>query len=167
MSKSVTKWTLVVISVIAVFALMIAASGQKSIPYSQGRSVESYVGTYTNSQIDTVIINRDPGLSALSFGAHFGDSVSTYATAAATVRRVVDGVLTPAIAGDTLTNWSSVLSVVVSNPTSNKFANGTALVGAITLAPLADQYLVILKYAAAGQGTSHNVKYEAIKQFGK
>ena len=152
---------------VVVAMLFIAAASQRTIPYSQNRAVESYVGTYANSGIDTVILTRDPGEQYISFGAQFGDSVATFATSAAVVRRVINGVLTPAIGSDTLSGWSAYTSTTDGNTSSGVFANGTALVGKIALEPLADQYLVILKYAAAGNGTTTpNVKYEHLKAFG-
>jgi hypothetical protein len=161
-----SKYIAIVAAVLfmATFAFA-GANGQQVLPLAQGVGVSKLVSTYANSQIDTVVITRESGVSAISFAVHAKDSVFFGTTAAAVVRRVVDGTLMPAITGDTL-QFTAIQSTTDGNTSTLAFGNGTSYTRALTLAPLADQYIVILKYHSSGNGvTSPTIVYEAIKQY--
>lgn len=156
--------SMVAVLFVATFAFA-GANGRQVLPLSQGVGVSKLSSTYANSQIDTVVITRESGVSAIAFAVHAKDSVFFATSAAAVVRRVVDGTLMPAITGDTL-QFTSISSTTDGNASSIAFGNGTSYTRAITLAPLADQYIVILKYHSSGNGvTTPTVIYEAIKQY--
>ena len=71
----------------------------------------------------------------------------------------------PAIAGDTL-QFTSISSTTDGSASSTTFSNGTSYTRALTMAPLADQYIIIFKYNSSGNGvTTPTVVYEAIKQY--
>lgn len=155
----------ILIAILAIGTLAFAGSGQKKIVPDESRGAEKLSATYANSQVDTVFITRTKGMSALAFACHFKDSVAFATSAAATVRRVVDGTLMPAIAGDTL-QFTSIASTTDGSASSTTFSDGTSYTRAITLAPLADQYIVILTYRSSLNGTTTpTVIYEAIKQY--
>lgn len=168
-----SKETIRVLSVgtvaMILFALLLGVGGQVSVPFSRGVAVEKKTGTYATKQIDTIVINRDPGAQGITFAAHWKDSVALLNTAATVVRRVIDGTISAVPATDSLSGWSAYKSATDGNSTPDKFNNGTSLTGTITINPLADQYLVIVKYdtlTATLQGVSTpTVVYEVIKQF--
>lgn len=138
-----------------VSALFIFASGQITLT-GLGKAVSKNSKTYAASQTDTVIYNREVGDVNLSFAVHTKDS-SNFTNAV--LRRVIDGVAAPAVAGDTLFS-------------SDSSASARSIVKTITLAPLADQYWIIVKYTANNgaidQGTTTpTVVYEVNKGQGK
>lgn len=170
MSKETIRVLFVGAVALVVMALMLGVGSQVSVPFSRGVAVEKKTGTYATKQIDTIVINRDPGAQGITFAAHWKDSVALLNTAATVIRRVVDGTISAVPAtGDSLSGWSAFTSTADGNSTPDKFNNGKSLTGTITLNPLADQYLVIVKYdtlTATQQGVSTpTVVYEVIKQF--
>src|SRR5690606_10980541 len=84
--------------------------------------------TYANGQTDTITYSREAGLSGLSFGIHFGDSVDFQNIV---LRRVVNGQLAPFVTGDSL----------IATGGDSATAAGARLY-TITLAPLAEQYKI-------------------------
>lgn len=118
--------------------------------------IHSTTGSYADSQVDTVKFVRPANIGALAFAAEWQDSVSV---TSAVYRRVIDGTAIPAIASDTLSSFYAFTGTPTgANPVR-------AITQAITLAPLADEYWVIVTYASSANGTtSETVKYEFIKQ---
>ena len=126
---------------------------KKTVPQNASMPVSKVVVSYATSYVDTIYYNREAGLAGLAFAGHWQDSVSITNVI---VRRMVDGKTEGALAGDTLTAFSSKVAVT----------NDTTLAGTITLAPLCDTYIVYVTYAGSGQGvTSAKATYEFIKQF--
>lgn len=120
--------------------------------------------TFANSQVDTVHYKVTAGLTALSFSAHFKDSVSVTSVS---YRRVTNGEPMAAIAADTLANFAAYVNTAAgyrgtsANPSS-------ARVNAVTLAPLPDEFWFIVTYASSGNGvTNGKVRYEVIGTVGK
>lgn len=162
--KSWLKVFAVSAAVLVVGYLMLGASGQ--VPTTQRLDLSSSVATnsYANSQVDTVVWNREPSVSGAAFAAHFLDSVSVTNVI---LRRVVDGTLQPVLAGDTLIS-STFTSTTDGNAATQSFSNGVSKTVAITLAPLADTYVFIVTYAGSANGvTTATVNYEIIKQFAR
>jgi len=133
----------------------LGASGK--VYTSSHKNLRSATATklYAGSQIDTVIFtNQDVGLSALSFAAHFKDSVLLVD---AQVYRIIDGypMAVQTLIGDTLTQFLAYDDHAASTA-------GSSLLNTIALIPAADEYWVIVTYdAASGQGkTTPNVRYE-------
>ena len=120
-------------------------------------------GTYVDSQTDTVKWTRENGVSALAFAALYNDTVEV---TTARVLRVVHGkpiTQGAALEGDTLTRLTALDQTTTAN-----IALGISTSDAITMAPLADAYWVIVQYAASGNAvTTGTVRYEFIKQYGK
>lgn len=170
MSKKTKELLFVGLGALVILALVLGVGGQVSIPYQAGRAVEKYSKTYATKQVDTIVFVRDPAASGYAFAVHFKDSAATLVAGAATVRRIIDGTLMPAIAGDTL-NFSARTFTTDGSTSSTTFSNGSSLTGTITLAPLCDQYMVILKYdtlTATQQGvTTPTAVYEVLKVFSK
>ena len=137
-----------------------AIAGIKTVTSHQNLRSATVSGAYATSLTDTVkFSNMDAGLSALSFAAHYKDSVSV---TRATIRRVIDGTVTALIAGDTLTAFTSFATTGSGNPNSSVSAP-------ITLSPLADEYWVVIIYAGGTvNGTNANtVRYEFLKTLNK
>jgi hypothetical protein len=148
-------------------------SQQVRMPLSTGKATSVYSKTYANSQVDTVIIVREAGVTGLAFSAFWADSARLAATSAAVVKRLVNGNLCPAIGSDTLSLWSSSIMAEDTKDTPNVLADGNSKTGTITLAPLADAYVVIVSYLSTGNGThllttkrSPAVTYIVQKQYG-
>lgn len=150
-----SKWIAAFVAVVLV-ALFLGAGSQIGFNSNFDLTASKVTHSYTTSEVDTLIWNREGSVSALAFAAHFKDSVSVTSVI---VRRVIDGQVQAVIAGDTLTPFNSFVS------TSN---TGSAVTAAVTLAPLADQYWFIITYAGSAQGfTSATAVYEGIKQYSR
>lgn len=118
-------------------------------------SVVKKSATYAAGQTDTVKYSRERGLSALSFGLYTADSSNITRII---LKRVINGVATATIAGDTLMT------------TADSSATARSLVKAVTLAPLSSEYWFIVVYKAntgvIDQGTTTpTVTYELNRQF--
>ncbi len=150
----------------------LAASGQVTLPFkTTGDKVAMASKAFAASQIDTVIVKGGKGVASVCFGVQWKDSVQLFATTAARVLRVVAGTGASTIvsvpAADTLTNWTNLTATTDGSASSLTFSNGNAALGSITLAPYPDFYLVIVKYAATGNGTTTPTAiYEAIYTYG-
>lgn len=154
LTRPVVLIGLLIVSVVIAWA----ASGQASIPLNANLDNSKVSKAYVKNQTDTVIINREGSMSALALGIHTKDSSKI---TLAVVRRVVDGVASALAAGDTLAPFTAWRN------TTNAGATATA---EITLAPLADQYWVIVTYENSDttQGVSTpTVVYEALKQYSR
>ena len=143
------KKVLAFVLVVAVGVTFIAA--QKTTT-GNGNAASVATGTYLAAQTDTVKWYREKGVRTLAFGAFYADS-GTVGTAF--VRRVVNGVCVSAVAGDTLTN----LTAKADTSTTDKSS-----LDAITLAPLADEYWVIVNYTGIPIAAKA-VRYEFIKGY--
>jgi len=110
------------------------------------------VGTYANSNVDTLTWRRAGTESAVSFFIKTGDSVSITNVI---LRRQHQGTLLAVIAGDTILGATS--------STSN---TGYAAYGSINLAPYCDSALIFVTYAGSNNGvTSPYVQYGIGKKF--
>lgn len=150
-----TMWglALVLILVLAV-AEVWAASGKVSFGGS-GAAVSKTTKTYANSQVDTLVFNREAGLATLAFTARWKDSVKLTSIL---LRRVVDGIASAQLTTD------SIMTLLPYTATTSD----TTLLKAITLAPAADQYWVIVTYVSSGNGvTTPTAVYEFQKTYGK
>lgn len=144
----------------------LAASGQVSFGRQIGVRTSTATKTYAASQIDTCIIFVDANVTSLAFGAQFKDSVATFATTAGRVLRVTNNTICSTPAADTLSGWSALSLTTDGASGSTVFADGNALLATITLAPSGEYYIVIVKYAATGNGTTTpTVRYAAYKQY--
>lgn len=149
-------WIVFATTVVLAF-LFIFASGQVSLVLNAGTASTSATKTFANSQVDTVNIPRDRAVAAITFAAHWKDSVSI---TRAVLERMIDGQVMGRLAGDTLTSFTSYVNA------TNEANPDTSLAQAITMNPLADVYRVIVTYASSGNGVTKNtVKYEANRQY--
>jgi hypothetical protein len=142
---------------VVIFALALATGTKKTLPLNQGLGSTNYVGTFANSQVDTLTFQREAGLSGLAFAVHWKDSVNV---TRAVVYRQVDGQWQWPAANDTI-----ITAFTYNDSTSAPWGPGYAVTKTITLAPLADNYVVVITYAGTLNGvTTPTVRYEFIKQ---
>ena len=152
------KKSVIILAGLAVIVSAVAFMGAvKSLPLATGLTVTSVSGTYASGQTDTVKFTREAGLSGLSFSIDPYDSCNLTRVY---VRRVVNGSLAAAVAGDTLIS------------AADSTATGAPWVKSVTLSPICDQYWFFVVYAsdkgALNQSTLHpSVVYRAHKQFAK
>jgi hypothetical protein len=130
---------------------------QITVNLNPGRSQTKSSGTYASAQVDTIKYTREAGLSGLSFEAHWKDSVNITNIVC---RRVFDGVPNVVASADSLTT------------AADSSATAVSWIKTITLAPLAEQYWVIVTYAtdagALNQGVSTpNVVYGFERQYSR
>ena len=146
-----------ILSVLLVVGItMIFGGAQVTVPLAAGLPVSKTSKTFVSGQVDTITFNREAGLSALSFSIRTKDSSNITSIV---LRRAFDGIFSPVVATDTL-------SAVDSS------ASDRAIIKTITLAPLSDQYKVIVTYntddGGINQGTTTpTVVYGFNKQFSK
>lgn len=122
-----------------------------------------YGASFTNSTVDTVIWVREKGVTSLAFSMYANDTVEV--TTARVLRSVGNNPAQQGAAaeGDTLTNLTAL-----DQTTAAAIALGITTLDAITLAPLADQYWVIIQYNASGNGVAGSLAdYKFIKEYGK
>lgn len=152
-SKFTITFVLVVLLAIAV-SYVWAASGQVSFSLTPRTAISKATKAYAISQVDTLIFNREPGLSGLAFTAKWKDSVSITSIL---LRRVVDGKASAFVAAtDSIMTLLPYLATTVD----------TTMLKTITLAPLADTYWVIVTYAGSAQGvTTPTAVYQFEKQY--
>jgi hypothetical protein len=135
--------------------VVLAASGKVSFATNPNTEVSKTTNTYVNSQVDTLVFNRERGLSGLAFATRWKDSVKVTSIL---LRRVVDGIATAFITTDSLMTGLPYTAVLVD----------TTIHKTVTLAPLADQYWVIVTYVSSGNGvTTPTAVYEFIKQYAR
>lgn len=149
-------WGLFVVAILCIsfYEVVFAASGQVGLNTKIGLELTSKSKAYANSQVDTVIWTREGAAAAYAFAIHFKDSASVTSIQ---LRRVIDGVATGFATTD------SLLTGALITPRAD-----STIVRTITLAPLADQYWVIVTYTSSGNGvTSPTAVYEVLKQFSK
>lgn len=137
---------------LVVVFIFLGASGQVTLTLNAGTSVTKSSKAYAASQVDTVRMSRDRAVAAMSFAVHFKDSVSI---TSAIVRRVYDGVAEAALTTDSLAAFTGFVSTAA------------ASVGAtITMAPLPDEYWIVVTYAGSAQGfTTPTAVYEVNRQY--
>jgi hypothetical protein len=155
--KKEIKMKKFIIPIICLFVALFAflGAGNNRVIQVTHRSQALYAATYANSAVDTLYYVRDPYLVSLAFSVHFKDSVSV---TNAILRRIVGGELVALQAGDTLLTGADTNFVAgsIGSSANPSYAN----IKAITLAPLADQYRIIVTYAASRNGvTNNNVDY--------
>ena len=133
---------LVFVIALVVLALYVFTGAQVTVPLNAGLAVTKTSKTYTSGLVDTITFNREAGLSGLSFSIRTKDSSNITSIV---LRRAFDGIIAPVVATDTL-------SAVDSSATDR------VIIKTITLAPLADQYKVIVTYntddGGINQGTT-------------
>lgn len=140
--------------IFAFYETVLAASGQVPIPLRDGEPVTKTSKAYANSQVDTIRFGREAGLAAVAFAIHVKDSASFTSIQ---LRRVIDGVATGFATTD------SLLTGAVIAPRGD-----TTFVRTITIAPLADEYWVIVSYTSSGNGvTSPTAVYQIERQYNK
>lgn len=145
------------ILILFVLSIGYAQNSRINLKTLPGERAAFTLTTYANSQTDTVVWFREPGVSAISFIASYSDSVLTDNDSACFVRRIVDNTFMTRIANDSLT-FSSQAST----------ASTFILMGTPTYAPYPDAYAFIVKYAATGNGTSTpSVLYKVEKVYSK
>lgn len=143
---------------------LLFAGGEKLGTTGIGLTRSITQNEYGNSITDTLVWYYENGVTALSFAMSANDTVEV---TTARLLRVVNGKPVSqgaALAGDTLTRLTAL-----DQTTAAAIAAGIRTVDAITLAPLATQYWVIVQYASSGNGidTLNVATYEFIKQYGK
>ena len=147
-----------------------AAYSQNGRIYLSGSTSERFATastTYANSQLDTVIWDREAGVSGVSFFAHTKDSVRFSNDSGCVILRVINGTMLVKAAADTL-NFSSKVSTIDGNSSTLNFQDGVVFGGTPTYAPYADRIVFIVKYGVAGNGTtSPTVVYRLNKIYAK
>jgi hypothetical protein len=152
----VKKYLSKIFATIGIMAVVVLAIGAGTNARLGGtdQATSKYVGTYANSAVDTIRWSREGSCSALAFAVHMKDSA---AITNVIVRRIVDGKVTKAVAGDTLS------ALGFTSITNDSVATAT-----VTLTPLSDELWFFVTYAGSGNGvTTPTVTYEAIKQFSR
>lgn len=141
------------LGILPVIAIMFMGAGNNTgFSPRVGYAYDMKSFTYANSQVDTLVINREAGVQAYGFSIHVKDSASiTNAILFRTIRGKLQGVQ----AGDT------VVSVMLCRQDS-------AITRSIVLAPLAEQYTIIVTFAGSANGvTTPTVEYLVQKQYSK
>ena len=148
-----------ILSVFFIVSLVGAGTNLKSMPFKNGQTPEKLVSTYKANTTDTVIVTCDPAAGAVAFSYYTKDSSNITSVV---VQRVCDGKVQATIAGDTLASVAD--SAIVAK----------VRVKAFVLAPVCDQYYVLVKYkrdegaySQAVKSGSNVVIYQTIKQFYK
>lgn len=113
--------------------------------------------TYAASQVDSLYYTTKGTETALTFAAHWGDSVKI--TNVLLYRQFDGKTYLPLIAStDSLITVTGLTAI----------SNDTTFVKAITLAPFPERFLIKVTYNASGNGvTSPTVKYGVIRTEGK
>ena len=139
-----------------VFVVLDPALAGKVTARGNGYAVSVVTNSVAASQVDTVVWVREPGVTALSFGLYINDTCDIDA-GKVWVLRVINGQSIGVQASDTLTGITFDVN------------SDTSVVSAVTLAPLADQYWVVVNYTSSGVGVGGDVvaRYEFIKQYSK
>jgi hypothetical protein len=131
-----------------------------SIPIGSGRANSSVSSTYANSQVDTITIIREPGVTSLTLSITTSDSVCFGATIAGKIYRKIDSNLLTWVANDSLT----LTSLVSTSNTGASYA-GNIVISSATQA-LPSSYVIYVTYAASGNGVSTpTVVYKAQKNY--
>ena len=147
----------VLVGGLVTLALLMFMGNQVTIPLNAGLvTTKATQTTFATGQTDTVTVNREAGLSALAFAIHTKDSSNI---SLVTVRRVFNGVYAAVLAGDTLV-------------TNDSSATARVIIKAVTLAPLAEQYVFIVAYKANTGGlnqgvTTPNVVYGVNREYSR
>lgn len=155
LNKTVISVFILVVCVAVAVTVVWAASGQVTFVTNPNTAISKTTKAYATSQVDTLIFNRESGLSGLSFTAKWKDSVSITSIL---LRRIVDGKASAFITTDSIQTGLPYLATTVD----------TTMLKTITLAPLAEQYWVIVTYAASAQGvTTPTAVYQFQKQYAR
>jgi hypothetical protein len=146
-------------SVLLVLFIVSIVQAEQAVLVGAGKVRSTVTGTFGNSEVDTVIWVREPGVTAIAFGIQAADTIDMSTTTA--VRRIINGVAVTALAADTLANAEALAGTDYLVP--------VASLDAVTLAPLAEQYWFIVTYhsTANGTGTTNVVRYFLEKQYAK
>lgn len=149
---------LVAFIVVAGYYVALAASGQVTFTLRAGEAVTKTSKAYADSQVDTLRIAREPGLQTLGLAIHWKDSVSV---TTALIRRVTDGKATGIFSASPNDSLFQTPATIVAR-------GDTTVVRPITLAPLADEYWVIITYAGSANGvTTPTAVYSVQRQYAK
>lgn len=154
--KYSTKYVIALLLLLAIgVTVALAASGQVTFSTNPNTAISKTSKAYAASQVDTLIFNRESGLSGLSFTAKWKDSVKLTNIL---LRRIVDGKASAFVTTDS----------IMTNLPYTATTNDTTLLKTITLAPLAEQYWVIVTYEATGNGvTTPTAVYQFNKQYAR
>ena len=157
--KKVLSNSFKVVALLAIFVLTMYAAGiNYNFGLGAGNTIQKKTTTYANSQVDTLTFIRDAAVSGYALGVAYADSVNITTIL---LQRVVDGKLMALVAATDSLVGSAGFSLATATST-------VGLSKAITLAPLADQYRIIITYAGSNNGvTAPNATYEIIKQYAK
>lgn len=137
---------------LAVILATLAIGASITLTGSSVTVSKSAVGTYANSQVDTLTWVRTGNETGASFFIKAGDSVSITNVI---LRRQFWGTLLAAIAGDTILG-----------STASTANTGYATYGTITLSPYCDTVKIIVNYDTTNNGvTSPYVQYGVAKKF--
>lgn len=125
----------------------LSAGNNKTFAIASGNNSTTPVSvSYANSQVDTLILWREAKASAYSLTCSWADSVSITNII---LRRLVNGVLMPVVAGDTLLGATATTA-------------STSQCLTITLQPMPEAYRIIVTYASSANGvTSATARYSA------
>lgn len=149
---------ILIVAALALLAVAVLYATGNKLSFTRINNPASVqTGTFANSQVDTLFYSRELGVSGLSFGAHFKDTVSVTRVV---VRRIIDGEWQAVQAGDTLTNFNAFVNAPnVANPS-------ISVINTVTIDPMPDVYAFIVTYASSANGvTNPNVTYEINKKY--
>jgi len=139
------------------------ANGQILLYPNQGYTDSYAVSTYANNQVDTVIWVREPGVSSITFSIFTYDSVQFGANSGWIYR--VNNERYYHINSDTL-GISYVSST--NDDTGNPFTQGYLFMNTVSLTPLSDKIVFIIRYHSSGNGvTGNKVIYKVNKLYSK
>ena len=151
---------------VIVSGIAMAQNGRVYLKKNYNLAYDEATTTYAKNQIDTVLWDRDPAVSAISFTIHCKDSVRFANDSGCVIIRISDNAMTK-VAGDTL-NLSSKISTVDGNASALNFTNGAVYYFTPTFTPYTDQIGFIVKYGIAGCGVSTpNVVYRVNKIYAR
>lgn len=137
--------------------VLMGASGKKNVPLSSGTATTVLQTAYVSAQVDTLVVTREAGLSAASFGIYAADSINI---SKVILRRVVNGYPLAVQVGDTLMS------------AADSAASSYTALKAITLAPVCEQFWIIVTYNTDKNGINQSkdantVRYAINRQYAK
>lgn len=130
-----------------------AAGNNKTLTLRVGDASTAVTSvSYANSQVDTLKLAREAGVSTYSLSLSWADSVSITDII---MRRVNNGVMQAVLAGDTL------MTTLATTAAQSKSVT-------ITLQPMPEQYWFFVTYAGSANGvTSATARYSVQRVYSK
>lgn len=150
--KTLSKIVLVILLLGIVVSSAYSTGRSKAVPFIPGTQNRA-TSTYANSEVDTIIITRDPSCPSMGFSLFYYDSVKIDYVRC---YRVVNGVYQALRVGDTLYSNAAGTTVTWIPTLANTAAPQNVISYALTLSPYCDQYAIEIGYNSSNNGVGTN-----------